>query len=153
MSLIKPPNCRSMCIDDLPAVLAIEEEYNPSPWKKQHFETSLSRHLCWVLEEKHFILGYAILSVFQTEGEILNIAIHPQYRRQGLGEFLLTRVLKEAKQKAVQTLFLEVRKSNLAAQTLYHKMGFHQVGVRAAYYPSGLGRREDGFIFAREDLR
>ena len=151
------PSCRHMTLQDIQQVLTIEAHQNPAPWKQNHFENSLlnAQHECWVLElEKEDkaadkIVGFSILQLIQQEGEILNIAIHPDYRRQVLAIFLLTHLFKQAELKKTSTLFLEVRKSNLPAQTLYHKLGFHQVGLRQNYYPT-LSGREDGLVMARE---
>lgn len=142
--------CKTMTVDHMVAVMEIENEYNPSPWKKSHFETSLQHHRCWVLEKDQRTIGYAILSIFKDEGEILNIAIHSQCRRQGLGEYLLNYIIHYAKEQKVKTLFLEVRQSNEKAQHLYNKLGFHLIGSRAGYYASPPHAREDALLFAKE---
>ena len=68
------------------------------------------------------------------ELHILNIATHPEARRQGHGAQLLRHILELARLASYKTVELEVRRSNLAAQALYHRFQFRQVGMRARYY-------------------
>jgi ribosomal-protein-alanine N-acetyltransferase len=68
------------------------------------------------------------------EAHIVAIATHPEYRRRGIGERLLSRALELAREREARAVTLEVRVSNLPAQRLYEKFGFRRVGVRRRYY-------------------
>ena len=89
--------------------------------------------------------GYLVArSVAPGESEVLYIEVEPAFRRQGIAEMLL----REAIERAPGEWFLEVRDSNLAAQKLYEKLGFVNVGRRENYYPGGLGEKpEAGIVF------
>jgi ribosomal-protein-alanine N-acetyltransferase len=80
------------------------------------------------------IAGYLITRIFEEEGEILNVAVAPENRRQGLGAGLLDHALGDLKQRGVSTIFLEVRASNEAALALYVGKGFQPIGRRRDYY-------------------
>jgi len=97
------------------------------------------------------IAGYAILSVGAGEAHLLNICIDPGYRGQGLGRYLLGRMLDIARWNGAERLFLEVRPSNPLAKTLYESVGFDEIGRRPRYYPARNGR-EDAIVMALELL-
>jgi ribosomal-protein-alanine N-acetyltransferase len=94
------------------------------------------------------LAGYCIMSVGAAEAHVLNLCIADDFRRQGLGERLLTHMLEIARQKNVGAVFLEVRPSNQPAISLYEKVGFNQIGTRHDYYPAKVGR-EDAIILAK----
>jgi [ribosomal protein S18]-alanine N-acetyltransferase len=118
---------------DLPAVLKIEREaFTDSPWRKDDFLADE----CTVAEEDGRIVGFLVArQTFPAAGgspaerEILNVAVAKPYRRQGIATALLRNELQ-----ARAIYFLEVRASNGAAQALYRKLGFVEVGRRAEYY-------------------
>lgn len=124
---------------DLPAVLAIERVSFPNPWHESTFRGEIQNRSisfpCVMLktgEDK--VVGYIIYWKVGDEVQVNNIAVHPDYRRRGLGEALLRHVIKRAKDQGVNFISLEVRRSNLAAQSLYRKLGFESLGVRRFYY-------------------
>jgi ribosomal-protein-alanine N-acetyltransferase len=96
------------------------------------------------------IIGYGVMSVVIDESHILNICIHPNWQRRGLGKKLIQRLLKVARQHGAESVLLEVRASNKAAQALYHQMGFTEVGLRRNYYPAQNSTREDALLFTLE---
>jgi ribosomal-protein-alanine acetyltransferase len=73
---------------------------------------------------------------------VLNVAVHPRYRRRGIGAVLMAEALREARERAAEAVTLEVRRSNLGARRLYASLAFEEVGVRRNYY----GRGEDALI-------
>ena len=79
-------------------------------------------------------LGYLMARLSGEEGEILNLAVLPGYRRQGVGRRLLEHGLAFLVGRGVREAYLEVRESNLAARDLYLGFGFRPVGVRPHYY-------------------
>jgi ribosomal-protein-alanine N-acetyltransferase len=84
--------------------------------------------------ELRTIVGYAGLWLMADEAHITTIAVHPKYRGMGLGELLLLQMVDTAGEIGARWLTLEVRKSNLTAQRLYHKYTFKEMGVRKRYY-------------------
>lgn len=124
---------------DLPEVLAIERVSFPNPWHESTFRgeiqnKSISFPLVMVHEPDDQVVGYIIFWKIGEEVQVNNIAIHPDFRRRGLGEFLLRKVISWVKKEGAQFITLEVRPSNFAAQALYRKLGFKTIGLRRFYY-------------------
>ena len=123
---------------DLDAIMEIDQLSFPVPWLRQSFADELSRP--WarlqVLRETRSGRVVAFCNYWLVAGEvhILNIAVHPQVRRQGHAARVLRLILAEANERHVDRLSLEVRVSNQAAQALYRKFGFRAVGTRPHYY-------------------
>jgi ribosomal-protein-alanine N-acetyltransferase len=136
--------------NDLLHLIAIENLTQDFPWQEDVFTQCFnSGYLGWVLEQENQVIGFVMLSFQIGECHILNIAIHPVYQRLGLGHQLLLEVLKQIKQKGANVVFLEVRRSNTIAISLYNKMGFVEIGVRNGYYPAKKNR-EDAIVFAKD---
>jgi ribosomal-protein-alanine N-acetyltransferase len=105
-------------------------------------------YFCWVYESSEGVVGYGIMSVGAGECHLLNLCIHPDYQRRGLGRHMIEKLIDTARHHRARMAFLEVRQSNRGAYCLYQKLGFDEVGVRKDYYPARSGR-EDAFILAR----
>jgi ribosomal-protein-alanine acetyltransferase len=149
----QPYVLRMMTADDLQAVCLIEQAAQAHPWTLSQFQSSLqSSHQCCVLAcnqtSNDTIVAYAITSTAADEAELLNITVALESQRQGLGQLLLKQIC-DLFDDTIHSLFLEVRASNQAAITLYDKLYFNEVGLRANYYPSKKGRREDAIIMAK----
>jgi len=143
---------RTMRIDDLAVVSAMEADSYEFPWSIGIFSDCVKTgHPCWVLCVDAVIVGYGILSVGAGEAHLLNICIDPAYRGQGLGRHLLRRMLDIARWNGAERLFLEVRPSNPLAKTLYESVGFSEIGRRPRYYPARDGR-EDAIVMVLELL-
>jgi ribosomal-protein-alanine N-acetyltransferase len=99
--------------------------------------------------KRQYIVGFSGIWVLADEAHITNIAVRQQYQRQGIGELLLISTIDLAKELEANTMTLEVRASNLAAQNLYNKYGFTQVGLRRGYY---LDNREDAVLMSTESI-
>jgi ribosomal-protein-alanine acetyltransferase len=99
------------------------------------------------LDEPTQIQGFVIVKAVGVEWEIENIAIASPVQRLGLGTRLITHVLDVARAKGAESIFLEVRESNLAARHLYEKWAFVESGRRKQYYQ---GPREDAIVYRRE---
>lgn len=95
------------------------------------------------------IIGFAGLWLMVDEAHITTIAMHPDYRRKGLGEFMLTNLIDIAYNISAKWVTLEVRVSNYNAQNLYRKYGFHEAGVRHRYYSDN---QEDALIMWTEEI-
>lgn len=142
---------RPATLQDLDGVLAIEVQSFPSPWSRQNFLGELAN------PHTHFLVagpeppaawevwGYIIFWLVIDEMHLLNLAVRPSRRRQGLGRRLLTQALAVARHQQATTAWLEVRPSNQPALHLYRSLGFVPVASRPRYY-SDTG--EDALILA-----
>jgi ribosomal-protein-alanine N-acetyltransferase len=95
------------------------------------------------------VVGYAGVWVLVDEAHVTNIAVLPKWRRQGIGEGLLTKLMTVAKAHGADKMTLEVRKSNWGARRLYEKLGFVALGCRRNYYAE---TREDAIIMWKYNL-
>lgn len=136
---------RAMRSGDVPAVAELEAQIFSQPWSAQGFLDALALPdtVFLVAEEEHRILGYIGMYLSIDEGEITNVAVAPDARRRGVGQELLLQIKREAKQRAVGRLVLEVRTSNEGAIALYEKNGFSVAGVRKGFYERP---KEDAYI-------
>ena len=98
-----------------------------------------------VAKKDEIILGFAGIWQVYEESHIMNIAVHNDFRKKGIGSTLLKELIEMAKTSKSEILTLEVKKSNIPAQKLYSKFGFETVGVRKNYYISG-NKVENGVI-------
>lgn len=157
---------RAMHSQDLAQVLSIERNTQSVPWSRLAFEESLTRseakpaesnvsHYCQVLETtaedlSPHVVGFYIVSTILDELHILNIAVAPSVQGQGLGHVLMNDIFRLASTHQAQSIFLEVRASNLVAQSLYEKWGFVRVSVRKNYYRSLEQEKEDAWVYQRQ---
>ena len=98
---------------------------------------------------RQYILGFAGFWIMADEAHITNIAVRESHRRQGIGELLLISIINLATGLNAGKLTLEVRASNTAAQSLYYKYGFTQVGLRRGYYTND---KEDAILMSIENI-
>jgi ribosomal-protein-alanine N-acetyltransferase len=144
------PRLRAMREADLHAVLAVENAAYEFPWTYGIFRDCLRvGYLCFVYETPTALIGHGVMSVAAGECHILNLCVHPDWQRRGLGAELLEFLTGVAHRRGARMALLEVRVSNRAAYRLYTRLGFDEVGVRRGYYPAR-GGREDAIILARE---
>src|SRR5213075_2166776 len=101
----------------------------------------------WVATHRKNILGYIDFWVVADEVELISIAVHPQFKRMGVGDRLLREMIHSVELKGASFIYLDVRESNLPAQKLYSKFGFSKVGVRRRYYSDN---QEDAIIMKKE---
>jgi ribosomal-protein-alanine N-acetyltransferase len=148
MPLRAEVSLRRFVKSDLPHVLAIEQASFLLPWKGEFFlkELSLSHGWLWVAEKEGTIVGYVCGWFVADEGEILKVAVHPSYRRCGVGKFLVEKAIGIADHHGIRTLHLEVRVSNAESIALYKLYSFHEVGRRRRYYENG----EDALLMTWE---
>lgn len=132
---------------DLPEVVEIESKTQLAPWSTDVFQRCFEAgSACWVVELAGKIAGFTIVLMQLDEAHILNLCIHPEHQHQGWGFKLLKQVLTDIKQDRCAFVYLEVRRSNHHAITLYKKLGFKQIGERKGYYT--LPQQEDALVFA-----
>lgn len=140
-----------MTWDDLDQVMVIEKENFSVPWTERGFFTYLMREDALFLvaenEDEH-ILGYCGVIMAVDEGDITNVSVKKEWQRKGIGKMLVDQLIHRTNENGIETLFLEVRKSNLSAQALYEKMGFTRMGVRKNYYTDPI---EDGITMSRKN--
>jgi len=139
-----------MCPSDLDGVMAIEEVSFPTPWTRGMFIEDFPRDFSDTLVASGTddeVLGYAVCWTIAGEAHLLNIAVHPARRGQGIGRALVTECIRRAARAGALLIYLEVRAGNDAAQRLYRSMGFEFRGIRKGYYTD---TAEDAVIFDRE---
>ena len=139
-----------MTADHLDQVAEIEQICFSDPWSRrmlsEHLENECAATLVAITPDGT-ILGYAGLLVVLDEGYITNVAVRPEYRRQGIAGELLRVFHRFAEGNKMAFLTLEVRDSNASARALYAKHGFKEVGVRKNYYDHP---KEDAIIMTLE---
>lgn len=105
-------------------------------WGRDSFEESMGNsydYLIAAVLSGTITAGFALLRCFD-DAEVVRIAVRREYRRLGIGQMLLNRLVAEAKKRSANGIFLEVRSSNEAAVSMYRKAGFSEEGVRKNYY-------------------
>lgn len=137
--------------EDLDAVLAIEEASFNNPTTREWYEGELKRpEVCfiYVLRTTDLpVAGFCAFWLVADQAHINNLAVRPELRGRGLGSHLLESILTEARHLGAASLTLEVRRSNVPAQRLYAKAGFHEAGVRKNYYTQPV---EDALVLLRK---
>jgi ribosomal-protein-alanine N-acetyltransferase len=123
---------------DITEILEIERISFTTPWSELAFLNEMydPHSIAKVAVLKNNITGYICVKQISDEGHILNLAVHPDFRRHGIATVLVGEVLDELREKGCKYLYLEVRVSNLAARKFYERFGFKVVGVRRKYYTS-----------------
>jgi ribosomal-protein-alanine N-acetyltransferase len=125
---------RQLAYADLPQVIAIERRAFPTPWSLAMFVLELSKPsgICLAALEHGVIVGYLVCSRYDTVWHLMNVAVEPHRRRQGIATALLERLFDRA-DKPSEQYTLEVRTSNEDAIRLYERFGFRAAGRRRAY--------------------
>jgi [ribosomal protein S18]-alanine N-acetyltransferase len=125
---------RRLVYSDLPAVLSIERRVFETPWSLAMFVLELSKPsgICLALTDGDRLSGYLVCSRYADVWHLMNIAVVPERRRQGIARRLLERLFDEAGPDARYTL--EVRTSNHGAIAMYEQLGFRRAGHRRRYY-------------------
>ena len=131
------------------AVAQLERENFSMPWSESVLEAELQNPLSlWIVAlQGDAVVGYVGAQIVPDEADMMNIAVHPDYRRRGVAEQLVTLLCDGLAAKNVHVLMLEVRASNEPAKALYGKLDFRQVGCRPNYYRNP---KEDALILRKE---
>jgi ribosomal-protein-alanine N-acetyltransferase len=141
-----------MGVDDISAVLEIERASFLTPWPPEAFEQEVRHNrLARYAVARHgsVVVGYAGVWLMVDEAHITTFAVHPDWRRQGVGRRLLLAMLSVAEELGATRMTLEVRVSNTAAQGLYAELGFAIAGVRERYYTDD---GEDAYVMTTPSL-
>ena len=140
------PSISALGAADIREVMELESLCFAYHWTEEQFRLGLERgayHILGLRLDKRMV-GYAAFYVIQGDMEIMNLAVHPDFRRQGYGAMLLDAVLRQSRAAGAHQGFLDVKESNVPAIDLYRKFGFKQIGVRKRYYPD---THEDALLF------
>ncbi len=137
---------------DLRSIWAIERVSFPTPWSRWSFLAELSNPIGRTLvagpaSGRWQVWGYIVFWVVSQEMHILNLAVHPRLRRQGVARHLLQEGLSQGRALGAKLAWLEVRPSNSPALALYHAFGFREVGRRPGYYQD---TQEDALLLTLE---
>jgi [ribosomal protein S18]-alanine N-acetyltransferase len=125
---------RRLGYSDLPSVIAIERRSFPTPWSLAMFVLELSKPsgVCLAATDERGLAGYLVCSRYDDVWHLMNVAVAPDRRRQGIAKTLVDRLFEETGPEARYTL--EVRVSNSIAISMYERIGFRSAGFRRRYY-------------------
>jgi len=148
---------RSMRMEDVPQVTALDHLSFADPWPQGSFEYELKANdysLCLVAEdpdatEGQTIVGALVIWLIVDEAHIATIAVHPNYRHHGVGRRLLAEGLLQAAERGAVKSLLEVRSGNAEALHLYYGFGYKVVGLRPNYYQT---EQEDALLLDLDPL-
>lgn len=118
--------------------------FGEDAWSPEMIRAELEKpeSRCTVAVEGEMTVGFLAFELIADEGSVIEIAVHPDYRRQGIAGHMITSALKDAENAGA--VFLEVRESNTPAITLYESIGFEKIGIRKDYYDKP---KENGLIY------
>lgn len=120
----------------LDSLTELESKCFSIPWSRKLFEGDISNDKAYYVlaVSADRVIGYGGLYKVLDEADITNIAVHPDFRRQGLADKILTEIFNHCKSNGITSIHLEVRESNIPAIRLYEKRGFVRLGERKNYY-------------------
>ena len=166
---------RPMRVGDIPQVMEVDQLSFPTPWplNTYHYEITQNRN-SWMFvvsqpslisengrglgnlikrllapQRSEQVMGYSGCWHVVDETHISTIAVHPSWRRHRIGELLVWSMIRQGIRNGANMVTLEVRVSNIVAQTLYRKYGFEIVGVRKGYYRDN---QEDAYMMTAKPL-
>lgn len=147
-----------MQLPDVEQVYSIDVLSFPLPWSERSYRFELTENptsCTWVAEAvdpraQTQVVAMIVVWVILDEAHVATIAVHPDYRRRGIGQRLLARTLLDIVERGVIQVYLEVRRGNLAAQAIYERFGFEVTGVRPGYYRDN---KEDALLMTLNPIR
>ena len=130
-------------------IAALEKICFSDPWSENSVASELNNKLAFwlVATEGDSVAGYIGSQTVMDETDMMNVAVHPDFRRRGIAEDLVNALVEQLKVMGSHCLTLEVRASNVPAIALYEKLGFSEIGSRRNYYRNP---REDALILRKE---
>lgn len=139
---------RPATIQDIPAMLVLENIAFKAPWHEDHFRYELTKNpyaFVFVATQDDQLLGFIDFWITFEQAQINNVAVFPHLRRKKIATTLLTDALLRIHTAGCTLVTLEVRVSNLGAQALYRQHGFHQTLIKPHYYADG----EDAYMMEK----
>ena len=135
--------------DHVAQVAQLEKECFHDPWSEKSIASELRNPLSlWLVAvDGQQVAGYVGSQSVMGEADMMNVAVSSRYRRMGIAQELVERLVEALRQKDVYSLTLEVRASNEPAKALYSKLGFESIGRRPNYYRNP---KEDALILRKE---
>ena len=135
--------------DHVSQIAQMEAQCFSDPWSEKSIASELENPLSlWlVAEENGQVFGYVGSQTVLDESDMMNVAVDPRFRRQGIARALIETLIAELAKMGSRCLRLEVRVSNENARALYARMGFQQLGLRKNYYHNP---KEDALILGKE---
>lgn len=135
--------------DHVSQITRLEAQCFSDPWSEKSIASELENPLSlWlVAEENDQVFGYVGSQTVLDESDMMNVAVDPRFRRQGIARALIETLIAELAKMGSRCLRLEVRVSNENARALYARMGFQQLGLRKNYYHNP---KEDALILGKE---
>ena len=143
---------RKMTVEDIPAVVALDQLSFSLPWPERSFRFELTQNTasrCWVAEVDGHMVGMIVNWLLVDEVHVATLATHPDFRRQGIAKELLAHSLRYMSGEGAVSSFLEVRESNTAAREMYRKFGYEDTGRRRGYYKDN---NEDAILMTLEKI-
>ncbi len=127
----------AMTTDDIDEVLSMEKLLFSDAWSRDSFVSEVTDdNIHWprVARSNGVLIGYLVVWFIVNEAHIANVAIKPDWRRQGLATRFINEAIAEGRRRGTRRIDLEVRQSNIAARELYGSLGFRPTGTRKRYY-------------------
>jgi len=141
---------RQMALEDISAVIQLENEVYQFPWTEQIFKDCIRvGYDCWLAHLGNTVVAHAVISIAAGESHILNLSVTRNHQGKGIGKQFIQFLLNIARNKRAQIMMLEVRPSNIRAINCYSSAGFNEIGCRKDYYPAPNGK-EDALLFAKQ---
>ena len=144
---------RDLALGDLNAIEQIERRTYPTPWSRSMFASELSKPSSLCLgafdPETGRLIGYLVISRYVDAWHVMNVAVSPDRRREGIASLLINRLFDLTSGRSRRGYTLEVRVSNAGAIKLYEELGFRPRGVRRGYYTDN---REDALIMWKDPV-
>lgn len=137
---------RLMNVPDIEQIMEVETTSFKTPWSADAFMNELiNNHFAYyiIAQIGQRIIGYCGVWIIIDEAHITNVAVHPDYRGNKIGENLMRHIITLSMSYGAKKMTLEVRVSNKIAQALYNKFGFEEHGIRKGYYTDN---QEDAII-------
>src|ERR1043165_7782418 len=144
---------RKMTLEDIPAVVELDQRSFSLPWPERSFRFEITENPashCWVAEAEGKVVGMIVVWLILDEAHVATIATHPDFRRRGIAQKLLSHALLRLIDEGARSSFLEVRESNSGAQAMYRKFGYEVAGRRPRYYKDN---NEDAILMNLASLK
>jgi ribosomal-protein-alanine N-acetyltransferase len=142
------PVVEPMREEHLEHIAEIDELSFNQPYSRDIFKEELSLDIAHpqILRVGDQIVGFIDYWIVRGEIHLINIAVHPAYRRRHYASFLMNHLEDVAQRNAAKKIFLDVRRGNVAGVALYEKFGFKKVGIRRRYYSDN---NEDAIVMSK----